>query len=205
MMTERPRLLVIEPEPSLNGFLAEQLPDWQVVQDTGDHSPVQAALIVSGEAAHREALKLREGGMIGPIFTFADAGQGYPAPLIALSKPLRLSALTARLAEPGPAAIDGAVIGPWRLDAGQKLLSRVGQSEPERLTDKEFAVLELLLQAGAVSRERIQGEVWNYHVETETHTVETHIWRLRQKLETDPAVPEYLLTEADGYRLRRLV
>lgn len=75
------------------------------------------------------------------------------------------------------------------------------------LTEKEVAVLLHLWreqQAGrqAVTREELLRDVWQYASDTDTHTIETHIYRLRQKIEIDPANPEFLMTTKDGYRLR---
>jgi hypothetical protein len=75
--------------------------------------------------------------------------------------------------------------------------------EPVRLTEKEAAVLSYLHgrgEAGA-SREDLLENVWSYADGVETHTLETHIYRLRQKIEKDPARPTVLLTTENGYRL----
>jgi DNA-binding response OmpR family regulator len=71
------------------------------------------------------------------------------------------------------------------------------------LTEKERNILVLLFEAGdeAVSREVMLEKIWNYAPDLETHTLETHIYRLRQKIEQDPAQPKILVTEEKGYRL----
>jgi DNA-binding response OmpR family regulator len=52
-----------------------------------------------------------------------------------------------------------------------------------------------------VSREVLLQEVWGYNSGVTTHTLETHIYRLRQKVEKDAALPAILVTEAGGYKL----
>ncbi len=72
-----------------------------------------------------------------------------------------------------------------------------------RLTEKETAILRYLYRAeqGVVTREVLLREVWGYNSQVTTHTLETHIYRLRQKIEADPANAQLLVTEAGGYKL----
>jgi DNA-binding response OmpR family regulator len=72
-----------------------------------------------------------------------------------------------------------------------------------RLTEKERDILAALHDAGAAGMERqaLLEAVWGYSAAVETHTLETHIYRLRQKIESDPAQPALLLTDERGYRL----
>ncbi|MBN3585902.1 winged helix-turn-helix domain-containing protein, partial [Algoriphagus aestuarii] len=67
----------------------------------------------------------------------------------------------------------------------------------------ESQILRYLYRAGekAVSRETLLGEVWGYNSAVTTHTLETHIYRLRQKIEENPSEAKLLLTEGGGYRL----
>ena len=72
-----------------------------------------------------------------------------------------------------------------------------------RLTEKEAAILKFLYRAGGkpVPRQILLNEVWGYNSAVTTHTLETHIYRLRQKIEPDPTNSRLLLTEGGGYRL----
>ncbi|MCZ6522531.1 MAG: helix-turn-helix domain-containing protein, partial [Alphaproteobacteria bacterium] len=72
-----------------------------------------------------------------------------------------------------------------------------------RLTEKETAILKYLYRAGdkVVGREVLLNEVWGYNAGVTTHTLETHIYRLRQKIERDPSNARLLITEPGGYRL----
>jgi len=72
-----------------------------------------------------------------------------------------------------------------------------------RLTDKETAILKYLYRAGdkPVARDKLLDEVWGYNAAVTTHTLETHVYRLRQKIEADPSSAKLLVTEAGGYKL----
>ena len=93
-------------------------------------------------------------------------------------------------------------IGLHELDIGDNIWRSPGQA-PVRLTDKETAILAYLYAANgeAVGREDLLRDVWDYVDGVETHTLETHIYRLRQKIESDPSKPAVILTSGDGYRL----
>ena len=119
-----------------------------------------------------------------------------------LAKPLRLADLLARVRAAvrggdGP----GVAFGPYQFRAGAKEL--IAGDRPIRLTEKETQILQFLLAAAGqtVSRETLLGEVWGYAAAVTTHTLETHIYRLRQKIEADPAEARLLATEPGGYRL----
>jgi DNA-binding response OmpR family regulator len=72
-----------------------------------------------------------------------------------------------------------------------------------RLTEKETAILRYLYRAGqaVVSREILLQEVWGYNASVTTHTLETHVYRLRQKIESNPSSARILITEPGGYKL----
>ena len=95
----------------------------------------------------------------------------------------------------------GIPLGPYLFFPAEGYLDRDGQKT--RLTEKERDILLVLLDAGGqlVLRRALLDSVWGYASGVETHTLETHIYRLRQKIETDPARPQILLTAEDGYAL----
>ena len=93
-------------------------------------------------------------------------------------------------------------VGPYSFRPGTKML--VDEADRKvRLTEKETNILKFLYRAGGrmVERDTLLREVWGYNAEVTTHTLETHIYRLRQKIEADPSNARILLTEAGGYRL----
>ena len=94
-------------------------------------------------------------------------------------------------------------IGPYEFRPSTKLL-RTKEGRRIRLTEKETEILKYLYRAGgkAVARETLLSEVWGYNAAVTTHTLETHIYRLRQKVEPDPSNAQLLLTDTGGYRLR---
>ena len=93
-------------------------------------------------------------------------------------------------------------IGGYELDTRDNLWTKAGEA-PLRLTEKETAILAHMKAAGGkpVSRQELLEHVWSYVPDVETHTLETHIYRLRQKIEEDPSVPKILITQGDGYVL----
>ena len=124
-----------------------------------------------------------------------------------ITKPFRLNVLLARLRaqlrqhEQSDDAIFA--IGPYSFRPASRLLQSEHPSRKIRLTEKETAIIKFLYRAGAraVSRSTLLNEVWGYNLAVTTHTLETHIYRLRQKIERDPAHAELLVTEPGGYRL----
>jgi len=94
-------------------------------------------------------------------------------------------------------------IGPYEFRPAAKVLID-DKGRKVRLTEKETSILKYLYRAGAkaVSREELLTEVWGYNAGVTTHTLETHIYRLRQKIEPEPGQTRLLLTDAGGYRLQ---
>src|SRR5437868_12940916 len=123
-----------------------------------------------------------------------------------VTKPFRFAVLLARIRAQlrQHEASEDAVftIGPYTFRPSSKLLLNPKGSKI-RLTEKETAILRYLYRAGQkpVSREVLLQEVWGYNSGVTTHTLETHIYRLRQKVEKDAGAPAILVTEGGGYKL----
>jgi DNA-binding response OmpR family regulator len=124
-----------------------------------------------------------------------------------ITKPFRLGVFLARLRAHirQHERSDDAVftIGPYSFKPGAKLLVNPATRKKIRLTDKETAILKYLYRSGSrvISRDVLLDEVWGYNAGVTTHTLETHVYRLRQKIEDDPSRARILVTEAGGYRL----
>jgi DNA-binding response OmpR family regulator len=140
----------------------------------------------------------------GPATGFDSAEvAGVVGAAAVMTKPFRLGALIARLRAllrnaargQSEAAIE---LGPYRFHPVARLLV-AANGRQIRLTEKESAILLCLRRAGqaGVSREGLLDEVWGYQADLTTHTLETHVYRLRRKI----AASGLLVTEAGGYRL----
>ena len=93
-------------------------------------------------------------------------------------------------------------LGPYTFRPSMKLLTTEA-GKKVRLTEKETNILKYLYRAGGatVGRDVLLHEVWGYNAGVTTHTLETHVYRLRQKIEPDPTQARLLVTESGGYRL----
>ncbi len=123
-----------------------------------------------------------------------------------ITKPFKLAVLLARMRaqlrqhEQSEDAVFR--IGPYSFQPSRKML--IGEDDRKiRLTEKETNILKFLYRSGktTVAREVLLHEVWGYNAGVTTHTLETHIYRLRQKIEPDPSNAQILVTESGGYRL----
>lgn len=162
----------------------------------------------------REACQiLRKNGYKGPVVMLT--GQASDADTILglnsgandyVAKPFRFAVLLARIRaqlrqhEQSEDAVFA--IGRYTFKPASKLLLDE-KGAKIRLTEKETSILKYLYRAGekVVSREVLLHEVWGYNAGVTTHTLETHIYRLRQKIEKDPSSAELLVTESGGYKL----
>ncbi len=96
-------------------------------------------------------------------------------------------------------------IGYYLFKPGDKMLINNETEEKIRLTEKETAILKHLKRAdgATISREKMLDEVWGYNSNVTTHTLETHIYRLRQKIETDQTKDKIILTQSGGYSMAK--
>lgn len=162
----------------------------------------------------REAVKLlRKSGFKGPVIMLtgndSDADQILGLDAGAndyVTKPFKFAVLLARIRaqlrqhEQSEDAVFA--IGHYTFKPASKILvdEKGGKI---RLTEKETSILKYLYRSGekVVGRDVLLHEVWGYNAGVTTHTLETHIYRLRQKIEKDPSNAELLVTETGGYKL----
>ena len=124
-----------------------------------------------------------------------------------VSKPFKFAVLMARIRAQlrSHEQSEDAVfrLGPYEFRPAAKVLIDE-KLKKIRLTEKETSILKYLYRAREkpVPRDELLAEVWGYNAGVTTHTLETHVYRLRQKIEPDPANAKLLLTETGGYRLQ---
>ena len=225
-MPQRKTLLIVDDDADLRGAVAEQLQaeDFATLEAATAGDGVKLAqdrrpdLILldvdlpdqDGRDACRQ---MRQLGVASPVImlTAADADedtvQGLESGANAyVTKPYKFAVLLAHIRAQlrSHEQSEGAVfrLGAYEFRPSAKLLVDDHQRKI-RLTEKETNILKYLYRAGEkpVSREELLAEVWGYNAGVTTHTLETHVYRLRQKIEQDPANARLLLTEAGGYRL----
>jgi DNA-binding response OmpR family regulator len=218
-------LLLIVDDVALRTALAEQLElhgEFGVVTTGGAAGLAAAAeqafdmILVDADLADRPGGRLcqdlRLAGLRTPIILLTRPDDAPPGPAAGasdhLAKPVKLGQLLGRmrihLRQHEQSDDADVMIGPYTFRAAARVLvdnDRGGQQV--RLTDKEAAILKYLYRAGdrPVPRETLLAEVWGYNQGVSTHTLETHIYRLRQKIEPDPSNARLLVTESGGYRL----
>ncbi|SFK55725.1 response regulator transcription factor [Methylocapsa palsarum] len=226
-MTQVLKILIADDDPDLRAALSEQLSlheEFSAVHAETAQGALTASrketpdLIIMDvglpDMDGREAVKrMREEGFKNPIImltghdTDLDAVQGLDAGANDyVTKPFRFAVLLARMRahlrqhETNEEALFR--IGQYTFQPGAKVLIDE-KGVKLHLTEKETAILRFLYRAGqsVVTRDVLLREVWGYNSNVTTHTLETHIYRLRQKIERDPAKAQILVTEAGGYKL----
>jgi len=229
-MPNRRPILIVEDDETLRNMLSEHLDDTQEFTVLTADSLEAADRLLGHEDAHFDAVimdiglpdgdgrdycaRLRRNGHNMPIIMLTGANEetdvvrGLDSGASDyIAKPFRASELIARIHaqlrifDRSEEAVFP--VGPYTFRPAKKLLQDVAKNKRIRLTDKETAVLKFLYRSdAAVNRQILMHEVWGYNSAVTTHTLETHIYRLRQKIEADPANPCLLVTEGGGYRLR---
>jgi DNA-binding response OmpR family regulator len=226
-MTTKRTVLIVDDDNELREALVDQLAlheEFEAIAVDNGTKAVQTAkggnidLVIMDvglpDVDGREAVRiLRKNGFKAPIImltghdTDSDTILGLESGANDyITKPFRFAVLLARIRAQlrQHEASEDAVfnIGPYMFRPSSKLLL-TPKGTKVRLTEKETAILRYLYRAGQkpVSRETLLQEVWGYNSGVTTHTLETHIYRLRQKVEKDAAAPQILVTEAGGYKL----
>jgi DNA-binding response OmpR family regulator len=225
-MAQRKTLLIVDDDADLRSAVAEQLQaeGFNTLEAAAGGEGIHAAEVdrpdlilldvdlpdMDGREVCRE---IRRRGVSSPVIMLTaavgdeDTVQGLEAGANDyVTKPYKFAVLLARIRAQlrSHEHSEGAVfrLGAYEFRPANKVLIDA-QQRKIRLTEKETNILKYLYRAGEkpVSREELLAEVWGYNAGVTTHTLETHVYRLRQKIETDPANARLLLTEAGGYRL----
>ncbi len=227
-MTVGRKILIVDDDDALSHSLAEQLQLHEEFAATSAGTAADAMARTKDEYFDvilldvglpdmdgRELCRvMRRSGVRAPIVMLTGA-DGEADMILGLdsgandyiTKPFRLNVLLARLRaqlrqhELSEDAIFS--IGPYTFRPSAKTLTDDGKRRKIRLTEKETAILKYLYRAGdkTIGRDVLLNEVWGYNSGVTTHTLETHVYRLRQKIEHDPGNAVILVTEPGGYRL----
>jgi DNA-binding response OmpR family regulator len=229
MAAMRP-ILIVEDDDALRQVLADQIASSGMFQSIEAATLAEASGQLAAPEARFDAIildiSLPDGD--GRDFCATIRKQGYMMPVIMLTgatdetdvvsglnagandyitKPFRANELLARLQtqlrlfESSENAVF--TIGPYTFRPAAKSLVGADKKQRIRLTAKEVDIIKYLYQHPnrVVSRQVLLDEVWGYNAGVTTHTLETHVYRLRQKIEIDPTHRRLLLTEPGGYRL----
>ena len=221
-------LLIVDDDDELREALAEQLElheEFKVIQAANGSEGLRLGKSINADLIlldvdlpdmdGREACRmLRKAGLTTPVIMLT--GQVSDSDTILgldagandyVTKPFRFAVLLARIraqVRSHETSEDATFrIGPYEFKPALKVL--VDQTQKKtRLTEKETNILKYLYRAGGkpITREELLTEVWGYNAGVTTHTLETHVYRLRQKIEPDPANARLLMTDAGGYRLQ---
>ena len=226
-MSQQKTILIVDDDTDLREALAEQLAmeaDFKVSAAGTVAQGLEAARTLSPDLIimdvdlpdgdGRDACKqLRSEGISAPVIMLtaaaedADAIRGLDSGADDyVTKPFKFAVLAARIRahlrahEQSEHAVFH--IGPYEFRPAQKVLIDARQKKI-RLTEKETSILKYLYRAEGrtASREALLAEVWGYNAGVTTHTLETHIYRLRQKIEVTSGTAQILVTEVGGYRL----
>jgi DNA-binding response OmpR family regulator len=226
-MTTTKKILIVDDDDALRETLREQfsLHDEFAVTDVAnatagvkaikaDHADLVLLDVNLPDMDGREACKIiRRNGYKGPILMLTAQGSDSDTILGLdsgandyVTKPFRFGVLLARIRahlrqhEQSEDAVFR--VGPYTFKPSAKMLIR-DDNKKIRLTEKETAIIKFLFRAGeqVIGRDVLLHDVWGYNAGVTTHTLETHIYRLRQKIERDPSHAELLVTEGGGYKL----
>lgn len=226
-MAATSRVLVVEDDADLRETLNEQLalhPEFDVVTvaDAGagrravaeDRFDLVVMDVGLPDMDGRDAVRLmRDKGFRGSVIMLTaqssdnDVVQGLEAGANDyVAKPFKFAVLLARiraqLRQQGASEDAMFRIGEYTFRPAAKILVS-DRGSRLKLTEKETAILRFLYRAESrvISRETLLAEIWGYNAGVTTHTLETHVYRLRQKIEPNPSVARILLTEPGGYKL----
>ena len=223
------KILFFEPNFELRTVLLDQIiinKDFDVIQSNSledvkshiEQSPVD--LLIMGEDVGPHSLSLllkfiKEINFTNKILFIKDGDsgeissfEGFTNSHHVIEKPFRIQFFIKKidfvLAKISGSSDVSYRIGPFVFFPENKVIKFNDQPDID-LTEKEVSILKCLLSHGkeSVDREKLLKQVWNYNLGVTTHTLESHIYRLRQKLETDPSIPRLIISEGGGFKINQ--
>jgi DNA-binding response OmpR family regulator len=221
------RILIVDDDVALRESLKEQLDLLGQYETVEAGSLADAARVLNDHIVDLMILDVNLPDGDGREGCHRMRAEGYKGPVIMLTardtdqdavhglesgandyvtKPFRFTVLLARIRaqlrqhETSEEAVFR--IGPYTFKPAAKVLIK-SDNKKVRLTEKESNILKFLYRSGqqVVGRDTLLNEVWGYNPAATTHTLETHIYRLRQKIEANPSQAKLLVTEPGGYKL----
>ena len=172
-------------------------------EDGGPHS-LSSIMKFVGEIGFTNKILIIKNGASGEISSSEDFTDNHHV----IEKPFRIQFFIKKinfvLAKISGSSDVSYRIGPFVFFPEKKVIKFNDQSDIE-LTEKEVGILKCLLSHGEepVDRKKLLKQVWNYNLGVTTHTLESHIYRLRQKLETDPSIPRLIISEGGGFKINQ--
>lgn len=204
-MSVKPILLCIE-DPVLGGVVSEAFGAEAVVATPAEANFAMAKVVVW--EGYRDARSPSDTHEMAPVLLLGDQAPDWvtthaterQAIPVRLGKVLDQSRYLLSKRGRGVTIDEHFTFGPYVFEDGGL---RDAAGALIRLTDKEKSILALLHKSPQqkIDRKTLLDKVWGYAETAETHTLETHIYRLRQKIETDPANPIWLVTDGNHYKL----
>jgi len=229
-MAQDKKILLVDEDAELRSELAEQLLLRQEFETEEVGSAAEALAAVETEKFDAILLEMELPDMDGRDVVRLLRRKGIQVPIVVVStlsgeadtilaldagandvvvKPYSLGVLLARLRahlRQHELSEDAAfTVGPYTFRPAEKALHHNVTKAAVSLSEKESAILKHLYRAGdrVVSCDTLYSEIWDYNTSLMTHTLQTHIYRLRQKIEDNPSQPAILVSEGGGYRLVR--
>ena len=223
------KILFFEPNLELRTVLLDQIiinKNFDVIQSNSledvkshiEQSPVD--LLIMGEDVGTHSLSLllkfiKEINFTNKILFIKDSDsgeissfEGFTNNHHVIEKPFRIQFFIKKidfvLAKISGSSDVSYRIGPFVFFPENKVIKFNNQPDIE-LTEKEVSILKCLLSHGEepVDREKLLKQVWNYNLGVTTHTLESHIYRIRQKLEIDPSIPRLIISEGGGFKINQ--
>jgi len=222
-------ILLVDDDDALRESLAEQLSLYEefrisqysratpAIDKVKEQDPIDIVILDVGlpDMDGRDACRLmRRAGYKSPIVmltaaaTDADTILGLDAGANDyVAKPFRFNVLLARIRaqmRQHQNSEDAQVrIGPFMFQPSTKIMVDAARDMKIKLTEKEAGIIRQLHRAGGrvVPRDVLLNDIWGYNSGVSTHTLETHIYRLRQKIGDEGGDNPIIVTEGGGYRL----